>query len=502
VVAAVAAVCVVTAGALLGNGPPAGVVVLGALLFIAVLALLALPLGALAGGAAGLARSLSVEVPGNFFGLCNGGPGSPGVPALTDWIHESIQDLAGRATGPPLTFGDLAERHIQLRMMTTNLSHSQGYQLPDLGAAPAGTNATFAFREDEFRRLFPASVVDAMAAAPARTLHGLRLPEGWFAMPLGPRLPVVVATRMSLSFPVLVSAVPLYTVRRDAVDRLRRQGGDVLDPDDLQCNWFSDGGIASNFPIHFFDNWLPGCPTFGIQLTDLPPESFAPAAAGHSETVSGRYVSAVTDEMPVPGPASVDEALDKAVYLPRGDEVLEPEWHPIDGWGGFAMAIFTTLHDAHDNMQSSLPGYRERVVQVRLASDEGGLNLAMPASTIDQVMAKGEAAGDKILRYFDMDHHRWVRFRVLMAELERNLGLVEQRVAGKLFDVDTLFAAAVRPPAPDGAGFPYPRDCAWCDDARLRLGELRRVVQHWGGQGFIGQCAPVPSPALRVVPRE
>ncbi|MER3469044.1 MAG: hypothetical protein C4314_03515, partial [Thermoflexus sp.] len=67
-------------------------------------------------------------------------------------------------------------------------------------------------------------------------------------------LPVVVATRMSLSFPVLVSAVPLYTVRRSAVDRLRAQGRNRLEPGDLQRNWFSDGGIASNFPIHLFDN--------------------------------------------------------------------------------------------------------------------------------------------------------------------------------------------------------------------------------------------------------
>src|SRR5205807_10418438 len=38
---------------------------------------------------------------------------------------------------------------------------------------------------------------------------------------------------------------------------------------DLLINWFSDGGICSNFPIQFFDAWLPKTPTFGINLAQL-----------------------------------------------------------------------------------------------------------------------------------------------------------------------------------------------------------------------------------------
>ena len=30
--------------------------------------------------------------------------------------------------------------------------------------------------------------------------------------------------------------------------------------EDLKVNWFSDGGISSNFPIHLFDSWLPPYP--------------------------------------------------------------------------------------------------------------------------------------------------------------------------------------------------------------------------------------------------
>jgi len=122
--------------------------------------------------------------------------------------------------------------------------------------------------------------------------------------------------------------------------------------------------------------------------------------------------------------------------------MIDPEWRPIDGWGDFGLAVFNTLHDAHDNLLSSLPGYRERVVQVRLSSDEAGSTSPCPGHR-PPVMAMGDEAGKKILRYFSMDQHRWVRFRVLMAELERNLATVEERLVSRQFNVDELFAAQV-----------------------------------------------------------
>jgi predicted acylesterase/phospholipase RssA len=462
----------------------------------------------LIGGVLDLVRRFAREVPRNFFGLCMGhsiGNGQGGPLALTDWIHESIQDLAGVAGGVPLTFGDLEAGSVTLRMMTTNLSHNQGYQLPSLSRQPGeyqtSPQATFAFCAEEFDRLFPASVVDGMAVPAARHLGELVLPEGYFALPRGEDLPILVATRMSLSFPVLLSAVPLYTVRRSAVDRLARKKDKSLNLDDLQRNWFSDGGIASNFPIHFFDSWLPRHPTFGIQLTDLPPKGIIASPTGDT-TVDQAFVTAVrepgsvkqTDEVP---------GLDRAVYLPRGDDVIDPEWQPIDGWGDFGLAVFNTLHDAHDNLLSSLPGYRERVVQVRLSSDEGGFNLTMPRDTVRRVMAMGDKAGEKILRYFSMDQHRWVRFRVLMAELERNLATVEERLASRQFDVDELFAAQVAAhwePDPNNR-FPYPRNRKWCDQALEHVRELRALAGCWQSELF-GSESPTPEPVLRVVPRE
>ena len=70
---------------------------------------------------------------------------------------------------------------------------------------------------------------------------------------------MVVMARMSLSFPGLIAAVPLYAVDYNGDQSVVR-------------HLFSDGGISSNFPMHFFDSLLPTRPTFGINLASPHPQ--------------------------------------------------------------------------------------------------------------------------------------------------------------------------------------------------------------------------------------
>src|SRR6185503_4885556 len=82
----------------------------------------------------------------------------------------------------------------------------------------------------------------------------LIVPPGYYRLPSAAKLPILLGARMSLSFPFLLSQVPLYAPQYQVGEaKLRR------------C-LFSDGGLTSNFPIHFFDAPLPGRPTFGINL--------------------------------------------------------------------------------------------------------------------------------------------------------------------------------------------------------------------------------------------
>lgn len=187
----------------------------------------------------------------NGFGLCPGvkQPSFEG-PGLSDWLHDRIQACAGLPSDRPLTFGLLQAQGVHLETMTTNLNYSRPFRLP------FEEEGRFLFKAEELERVFPAEVVEWMKANAPDGLD--EPPEGYFWIPAGENLPVLVGARMSLSFPVLFSAVPLHSI-------------DQANPEKpIVPNWFSDGGISSNFPIHFFDGWLPSRPTFGRNLGPYP----------------------------------------------------------------------------------------------------------------------------------------------------------------------------------------------------------------------------------------
>ena len=87
---------------------------------------------------------------------------------------------------------------------------------------------------------------------PAKLAELMHLRE----LPRAQDFPILLAARMSLSFPLLFAAVPLW-----AIDYGWPRGQRTF----RRC-MFADGGISSNFPIHLFDGLLPLWPTFGIEL--------------------------------------------------------------------------------------------------------------------------------------------------------------------------------------------------------------------------------------------
>lgn len=390
---------------------------------------------------AGIARSLLRHVPDNLYGICTGMGAGTGD-ALTPWLHHQVQSLAGRGDEePPLTFGDLWggaaepdgnhprharpwQREIDFRLMTTALSHGRPYTFP---LEPA---EVFHFRPSELRRLFPASVVDWLQRH-ARELRPERRIEGCVPLPPMHQLPVLVAVRMSLAFPVLLSAVPLYAHRPEP--RAGRRTPERV--------WFADGGICSNFPVHFFDAVLPTRPTFAINL--------------------------VGDEQVGP------DRRDPADFVAVPEDNIEGQEQPQlrlqrDGrpsLSGLLSAIKDTMHNWNDNTQLRVPGFRDRIAQVRLTRDEGGLNLRMAPALIRRVAARGACAADTLLAHFfppllpppgerpairtDWRNHRWVRFRTAAALFEESLlGLLwaERSTADSDASIEALHLA---PPSYD-----------------------------------------------------
>jgi len=359
-------------------------------------------------------------IPANNYGLCGGSGGDGKNKPLTDWMTEKFELIAQKKDkSSPLIFNDLwtagqtkpanvtsDDREINLEMMTTNLTLGRPHRIP-----LEDEKLFFYFRESEFRNLFPQHIVDYMI----RTK-----PEGrgddkyWEAMspvfhplPAPAALPIVVAARMSLSFPILISAIPLYTFDPS----LEKNADPTRRPEVERC-LFSDGGISSNFPIHFFDSPLPRWPTFGITLS---------SASGS------------------PSERQIDSTRVSLSHCNRPDQTEEDFNRFDEKWwrlGGFVGAMLNTLLTWRDQTQARVPGYRDRIATIRLSTNEGGLNLNMPPETVKTLSAFGASAGQLLRRRFNpkegdgsglnWENQRWIRYRSFMSVFEQMLTRVKR----------------------------------------------------------------------------
>jgi hypothetical protein len=227
-------------------------------------------------------------------------------------------------------------------------------------------------------------------------------------LPDAEHLPVVVAARMSLSLPLVISAVPLWMVTRTEVGADGHL--DPTGPREFAKVWFSDGGLATNFPVQLFDSALPTRPTYAINLQPFPP-GIEPDSADPT--------------------AGVEWARNNR----DGIAPIITSW-PGSGLGalaGFLGAMFRTARTWQDNSQLAFPGFRDRIVRVLRAPREGGINLAMDPATIERLARRGEYAITELMDQFETPHyppvvdgrpadtgwdnHRWVRYRALLSVL-------------------------------------------------------------------------------------
>lgn len=410
------------------------------------------------------------------FGMCTGMPGkrSGVAAALTPWLHAKLQSLAARSPEePPLTFGDLRRAGVTLRMMTTNLTRHQPMAMP-------WTSREFYFDPQELRVLFPDDVVDWMVEHP---------PPGQFTpaethlrpWPAPDDLPVIVATRMSLSFPVLISGVRLYAVDyTDPANRSRpaeeRRSSSV---------WFTDGGLCANLPVHFFDTPLPRHPTFAFNLGPFPP---------------GREKSA-------------DQAANS--YLPTGNAGgLQRPWFPLPtaglgAWLAFAATLLHTAREWVDGAQLVMPGYRDRIVTVHHDASEGGMNLSMPPQVVADLAERGRMGAEKLVAAFagdrpgvaptwGWDNHRWIRFRTAAAGLGRWLLALERNYTQST-PGDTPYPDLAGPEA-DAPLPSYPLGRAERAVVNDRAGAIVALARRWRPDDAALRSAPRPAPRLRLVP--
>ena len=424
-------------------------------------------------------------LPANFYGLCSGMPGAEGAPgdALTPWLEAFYDRLAGvDARGAkPLTFGDLsgASDPIHLEMMTTCVTMARPFRLPFRDDADVREARMFYFKPEELSRLFSERVVKWLASHP-RPAEGAESEArrnrfaslGLLPLPAQEDIPVVVAVRMSLSFPILLSAVPLwavdYSLHATEAERMPEH-----------C-WFSDGGMSSNFPVHFFDSPLPRWPTFGIDLGDKHPDY--PAGFWMPDENSGGILQPFHRFEEGPGLGSIF---------------------------GLLSGMLNSMMSWSDTLQSQLPGYRDRVAHVRLEPADGGLNLAMPDDRIRRLTGFGRDAGIELRERFtnrspvqlDWTNHRWIRLRNALAALEETLGAIERGCAAAgpgQGEYDAWLRSGVQPPSYAWANAAQAKAALDLLDSLLAASSSTRQAS----QGTpLSVDAPRPRPELRIRPR-
>ena len=474
-----------------------------------------------------LGRSSLKAIVGNGFGICDGHTQRPGTPIdpltgkpikpLTDWMEEKLRELAGPLAGPedpvsgdldrPVCFGDLwgkkasdeyraalkdihhgelayltpthrrkmrDARQVDCLVITTDLSHQRPYQFPFDTAEffCCRTCLDTYFPEPVVRHMLQKSELVPDSEVPyGKPECSIHRREPLHYMPLAPDIPLVMAARLSLSFPGLISAVPFQ-----AVDRTR-----IAAKQGIVTVWFSDGGISSNFPMRLFDAAWPQRPTFGINLAKQHPdypEMVWRARPGQS----GRFL----------------------------------RYTAISSLGGFAGAIFNSARNWADSTQIAMPGFRDRIVEVRQRDDEGGMNLQMPPDIIAGLANRGAEAGLNILNGngkpdddpdklwpFNFQAHRWMRYRNAMASVDELLGGM-RAVWTAQEDSQEAFLASNQPPA----GFRFPVYRAGTNDreATAKVMRLARELEELGHPALGVETddgvknVPRPEPELRLTP--
>jgi predicted acylesterase/phospholipase RssA len=439
---------------------------------------------------------LLTNTPG--FGFCSGlsakGAKNEG---LIEWLHKGIQGAAKLPLSRPLTFQDLWDapggpkqgdgeqvpKSIDLRMMTTAVSHGRPYELPI-----ADPSVKLYFKIKEFADYFPEDVINHLcdlSNAPLYTELESYLSvvpgapnfetsppttflypdeyvndlEGFRELPLG-KLPVIVAVRMSMNFPVLFKAMPLWAIDSEAKARNPDKGAAYPE---FRKVWFSDGGVTSNFPIHIFDSPVPAWPTFGVFITDESRGTFyqrLAKAQGQAITKPKglkffpRFRWGEQKVQDKGGGTSVEQPMrtDLTNFHTSGRSEKwqlgadDPDYKNMtrskgNGFTDFLWNIVDSAKDWADNANMRMPGTRDRVVTIfHNGLTNGGLNLKLEPDSIRELgNVNGVEAGKRLVEKFVESalntsgkqtelagskgwlDHRWVRFNTYVIALKAHI---------------------------------------------------------------------------------
>lgn len=471
----------------------------------------------------------------NGYGLCTGRSQDSEEEGLVEWLHRGIQLAAGRTReSPPLTFADLwaapragqpgskplsggfqpDDPGINLQMFASNVTQGRPVRLPI-----ADPVTRLFYKRDEWDAFFPKYVMDALDLASASYVptSGSDPDPANMEAPLSEEqrvltaslrelpsggMPIVVAARLSLCFPLLFSCVPVYAVDYEQPRLTRIPLGPlpgVWTQRPLVKCLLSDGGLCTNFPIHLFDAAHPRWPTFGFLLDQ-------------------RLKQYENQKLWLPETNLEGRADNWQRFVPGAEDLDEPPRSLLKRLLGLVMGMVLTTKDWNDRVTGRLPQVRNRIIRLALQTGEGQLNLGMSSQTILRMADQyGTQSGKTLVSAFVPNRkgakpawreHLYVRSMVETRALNRHLRdySLDVHARGATVPLPEILDNAMknRPLAERDSRFD-PSGAAIDADARATLDDAIRAIEALerelsAREDEFGPYRPVPEPELRMRP--
>jgi hypothetical protein len=185
---------------------------------------------------------------------------------------------------------------------------------------------------------------------------------------------------------------------------------------------------------------------------------------------------------------------------------------PLARVSGYALAVLATVKDWNDALIAELPGVRERVAEVGLPENIGGLNILMDAQQIECLARLGGEVARQLLQRYAVPagsgahapgwlEHRWVRFNVLNECLHESLvGLARAAQHARYAEpMREQIRGAVDTPPLQGTGEPVLQP-AQAAALERTLDALLQIEQALTPRPLAQPYRPMPRPELRIRP--
>jgi hypothetical protein len=144
-----------------------------------------------------------------------------------------------------------------------------------------------------------------------------------------------------------------------------------------------------------------------------------------------------------------------------------------------------------------MPGFRDRVTELRTGEGEGGLNLRMKKELIDKLAKRGSSAALEFAD-FDFSLHQWVRYRASMNALSESFDMMGTR--WREFDNEEGYKRLIARYAGTPGDYQLEPADALADVQATE--QLMAVVDQWELAGYPATAprVPEPKPRLRQMP--